>query len=116
MISSEATRPVEPVRARPPRRLNARARRAVLTAHIVVSVGLLGEVAGFLAVAVRAGGSDDPAFAHTAYDLMATFQFVFGIPLSFLALGTGLTLGLSTKWGASLAVYKPGRRRRRPRG
>jgi antitoxin (DNA-binding transcriptional repressor) of toxin-antitoxin stability system len=43
----------------------------VLTAHIVVSVGLLGEVSAFLAIAARAAGGDDPAFAATAYDLLA---------------------------------------------
>ena len=86
-------------RARPAWRLSAPARRAVLTGHVVVSVGLLGEVAAFLAIAVRAAGSDDPAFAGAAYDLLAMCQLVFGIPLSFLALGSGLTLGLGTKWG-----------------
>ncbi len=75
------------------------ARRAVLTAHIVASVGLLGEVSGFLAVAVRAAASDDPAFTAAAYDLLAMFSLIFGIPLSFTTLGTGLLLGLGGKWG-----------------
>ena len=38
-------------------------RRAVLTAHIVVSVGLLGDSAGLLAVALQAASTDDPAVA-----------------------------------------------------
>ena len=71
----------------------------MLTGHVVVSVGLLGEVAAFLAIAVRASGSHDPAFAAAAYDLLAMFQLLFGIPLSFLALASGVTLGLGTKWG-----------------
>ena len=79
--------------------LSPAARRAVLTAHIVASVGLLGEVSGFLAVAVRAAASDDPAFTAAAYDLLAMFSLIFGIPLSFTTLGTGLLLGLGGKWG-----------------
>ncbi len=71
----------------------------MLTAHIVASVGLLGEVSGFLAVAVRAAASDDPAFTAAAYDLLAMFSLIFGIPLSFTTLGTGLLLGLGGKWG-----------------
>lgn len=82
-----------------PRRLSPRTRRTVLTAHIVVSVGLLGEVSAFLAIAVRAAGTDDPALASAAYDLLATLQVLYGIPLSFAALATGLTLGLGSKWG-----------------
>jgi hypothetical protein len=87
----------------PPRRaafrLSPRTRRAVLTAHIVASVGLLGDVAALLATAIRAATTDDPQFAHAAYELMSMFSLVFGIPLSFASLGTGLVLGLGSKWG-----------------
>ena len=61
----------------------------MLTIHIVVSVGLLGDSAGFLAVAIRRAMSDDPAFADASLDLLGTFALFFGIPLSFLALLTG---------------------------
>jgi hypothetical protein len=64
-----------------------------------MSVGLLGDSAGFLAVAIRAARIDDP---HRAAELVKTldmFSFVFGIPLSFGALLSGLALGLGTKWG-----------------
>jgi hypothetical protein len=80
-------------------RFGRRTRNAVLTAHIVVSVGLLGDSAGFLAVAIRRATSDDAAFVETAHDLLGTFALVFGIPLSFLALFTGIALGLGTPWG-----------------
>jgi Predicted integral membrane protein (DUF2269) len=87
----------------PPRRstwrLSPRARRAVLTTHIVASVGLLGDVAALLATAIRAATTDDPELAHSAYELMSMFSFVFGIPLSFASLFTGLALGLGGKWG-----------------
>lgn len=92
-MSAEATQ------ARQSRRLSSRARRALLTAHILVSVGLFGDVAGFLAVAIRAAGTDDPEVARASYDILAMFSTYFGIPLSFAALLTGIGLGLGTKWG-----------------
>jgi Predicted integral membrane protein (DUF2269) len=84
---------------RAPRRLPARARKALLTVHVVASVGLLGDVAGFLAVTIQAVTTDDPALARASYDVLALFSAAFGIPLSFVALGTGLALGLGGKWG-----------------
>lgn len=81
------------------RRLPRRARLWVLTAHIVVSVGLLGDAAGFLAVAIRHVSSDDPVFVSATLDLLGMFALYFGIPLSFLALLSGLLLGLGTRWG-----------------
>jgi hypothetical protein len=80
-------------------RLSPRARRSLLTVHILVSVGLFGDVAGFLAVAVRASGTDDPEVARASYDILAMFSTLFGIPLSFAALLTGIALGLGSKWG-----------------
>jgi uncharacterized membrane protein SirB2 len=74
-------------------------RRAVLTVHIVASVGLLGDVAAVLAVNIRAATTSDPALASSSYELLQMFSAVFGIPLSFTALLTGVTLGLGTKWG-----------------
>jgi hypothetical protein len=86
-------------RPRTARTLSPRARRAVLTAHIVASVGLLGDVAAVLAVNIRAATTSDPALAQSSYELLQMFSAVFGIPLSFTALITGVTLGLGTKWG-----------------
>jgi hypothetical protein len=82
-----------------PRRLSPSLRRAVLTTHIVMSVGLLGDCAVLLATAIRAAATSDPQLSASAYELMSMFSFVFGIPLSFASLLTGLALGLGTKWG-----------------
>jgi len=79
--------------------LPQRTRRAALTAHIVVSVGLLGDSAGFLAIAVRAAATTNADLARSSYELLKMFSLVFGIPLSFSALSTGFILGLGTKWG-----------------
>jgi predicted integral membrane protein DUF2269 len=78
-----------------PRRL----RDTVLTAHIVMSVALLGDSAGFLAVAIRAATRDDPQATLELVRVLNLFSGVFGIPLSFGALFTGLALGLGSKWG-----------------
>ncbi len=80
-------------------RLSASGRRTLLSAHILLSVGLFGDVAGFLAVAIRAAGTDEPAVARASYDILAMFSIYFGIPLSLGALLTGIGLGLGTKWG-----------------
>jgi Predicted integral membrane protein (DUF2269) len=80
-------------------KLSPRTRRAVLTVHIVASVGLLGDVAAVLAVNVRAATTADAALASSSYELLQMFSVLFGIPLSFIALITGVTLGLTSKWG-----------------
>jgi hypothetical protein len=79
--------------------MTARLRRLVLTAHIVTSVGLLGDTAAFLAVALRGATTDDPALARSSWELLQMFSVAFGIPLSFASLATGVALGLGTKWG-----------------
>jgi hypothetical protein len=94
-----ATTAVPRVSSRSSRRFSRRTRNVVLTIHIVVSVALLGDSAGFLAVAIRRAASSDPAFVRTAHDLLGTFALFFGIPLSFLTLLTGIALGLGTPWG-----------------
>jgi uncharacterized membrane protein len=79
--------------------LGTRARRLLLTAHIMMSVGLLGDSAGFLAVAVRAARTPDPDRVIELVRVLKMFSLVFGIPLSVGALLSGLALGLGTKWG-----------------
>ena len=76
-----------------------RVRQAVLTAHIMISVGLLGDSAGFLAVAIRAATTDDPGAVVEMVKVLNMFALVFGIPLSIGAILSGLTLALGTKWG-----------------
>jgi uncharacterized membrane protein len=74
-------------------------RRALVTVHIIVAVGLLGDSAGFLAIAIRAATTDDPQLAASSYELLRMFSLVFGIPLSFATLATGVSLGLTSTWG-----------------
>jgi hypothetical protein len=93
--TSPASHPARATR----RTLPLGARHALLTAHIVLSVGLLGDSAGYLAVAIRMATIDDPALVHDTLKTLNMFSLVFGIPLSFGALLTGLALGLGTRWG-----------------
>lgn len=96
-VADEAPAPeVEPVPRR--RQLSRKWRNGLLTAHIAASVAVLGDSAAFLAIAVRARGlpADD---AHASYEVLGMLSIVFGIPLSFVALLTGVALGLGTRWG-----------------
>jgi hypothetical protein len=80
-------------------RLGLRARQTLKTIHIVSGVGLLGTTAATLLLAVTATTSDDPASSREIYRLMSLQSAVFGIPLSLLALSSGILLGLATRWG-----------------
>jgi hypothetical protein len=65
----------------------------------MVSVGLLGDSAGFLAVALRAARTVDPAAVLEQIRVLNMFAMVFGIPLSVASIVTGVALGLGSKWG-----------------
>jgi hypothetical protein len=80
-------------------RLRPAARRWALTVHIVAGVGLLGSVAGVLAINIRAATTANAGLAASSYDLLAMFTLLFGIPLSLTALASGVLLGLNSKWG-----------------
>lgn len=81
------------------RTLSPFARRSVLTAHIIVTVGLLGDSAGFLAVAIRSVTTEDRQLASAGWEILQMFSVVFGIPMSLAALITGLILGWGSSWG-----------------
>jgi hypothetical protein len=87
------------VRARTRIALGPNVRRAILTVHIVAGVGLLGDVGAVFAVNVRAATTADPELAAASYELLTMFTLLFGIPLSLLALGSGVLLGLASPWG-----------------
>lgn len=78
--------------------LAPRARKALLTLHIGASVALIGSGAGITGLALIAIG-DPPAEAHVIYTTASILVFTLGIPLSFIALLSGVTMGLGTRWG-----------------
>ncbi len=74
-------------------------RKLALTAHVTASVGWLGAVAGFLALAVAGLISQDAQRVRAAYVAMELTAWFVIIPLSFASLLTGLVQSLGTKWG-----------------
>jgi hypothetical protein len=76
-----------------------RLRKLALTAHVTASVGWLGAVAAFLALAVVGLTSQDTHRVRAAYLAMElTASFVI-VPFSFASLLTGLVQSLGTVWG-----------------
>jgi hypothetical protein len=75
------------------------ARKLALTAHIATSVGWLGAVAGFLALAAIGLTSDDARVVRGVYLVMEPAAWVALVPLSFASLLTGFVSALGTPWG-----------------
>lgn len=74
-------------------------RKFALTAHVTSSVGWLGAVAVFLALAVAGLTHADSGTVRAAYiaaDLITRFVI---LPLAVVALLTGIVQGLGTAWG-----------------
>ena len=74
-------------------------RRFALAAHVACSVGLLGAVAAFLALAVAGLGALEPLRVRGAYVAMELLAWYVIAPLVFAALLTGLVQALGTRWG-----------------
>lgn len=79
--------------------LGPRLRKLTLTAHVVSSVGWLGAVLVFLALAVAALVSEDPAFIRGGYLTMEFIGWFVLLPLSLTAFVSGLIQSLGTPWG-----------------
>jgi hypothetical protein len=74
-------------------------RKFALTAHLTASVGWLGAVAGFLALAVAGLTSHDAQMVRGAYLAMELITWCLIVPLAFASLLTGLVVSLGTTWG-----------------
>ncbi|WP_309235299.1 hypothetical protein [Streptomyces sp. TRM64462] len=74
-------------------------RKAALTAHVTASVGWLGAVAAFLALAAAglAGGDTDRARGLYLATQVLTWWVI--VPLAFASLLTGVVQALGTPWG-----------------
>lgn len=73
-------------------------RKLGLTFHVVLSVGWVGAVAAFMALAIGTF-SRDAAIAHACYLTMAVVGRGVLVPLSVGALVSGIVQSLATKWG-----------------
>lgn len=74
-------------------------RKFALTAHVASSVGWLGAVAIFLALAIAGLTSVDRQVVRAAYLAMNLTGWYVIVPLSLASLATGLVQSLGTTWG-----------------
>ncbi|MEO5820766.1 MAG: DUF2269 domain-containing protein [Vicinamibacteraceae bacterium] len=74
-------------------------RRFTFATHITSSVGWVGAVLAFLALAVIGFTSDDPVKVRGAYLLMAPAGWFVLVPLAHASLLSGIALSLGTTWG-----------------
>lgn len=74
-------------------------RKFALTAHIVLSVGWLGAVVAYLALAVVGLTSRDAQMVRAAYLSMEAIGWFVIVPFSLATLLAGLVESLGTSWG-----------------
>jgi uncharacterized membrane protein len=79
--------------------MTPRVRKLALTAHVTSSVGWLGAVVVFLALAVLGLTSDDAETVRGVYLVMEPAAWFVLVPLAFISLLTGLAQALGTTWG-----------------
>lgn len=74
-------------------------RKFALTVHVSSSVGWLGAVAAFLALAVAGLSSQDAQIVRASYLMMEVIGWFVLVPLSLASLLSGLVQALGTRWG-----------------
>jgi hypothetical protein len=74
-------------------------RRFALTAHVTASVGWLGSVIAFLALAVAGLTSREEQMVRAAYLAAEVTTWYVIVPLALASLLTGLVQALGTPWG-----------------
>lgn len=79
--------------------MTPRVRKFALTAHVVSSVGWLGAVVAFLALAIAGLTSQDAQLVRGAYLVAEPLTWFVIIPFALGSLLTGLIQSLGTTWG-----------------
>jgi len=74
-------------------------RKLALTAHVTASVGWLGAVGSFVALAIAGLMGKDELMVRSAYLATERTTWVVIVPLAFASLFTGLIVALGTPWG-----------------
>lgn len=74
-------------------------RKLALTTHVASSVGWLGAVVTFLALALAGLTSEDEDTVRAVYLAMESIGWFVLLPLSFASLLTGLVQSLGSAWG-----------------
>ncbi len=73
--------------------------KLALTAHVTSSIGWLGAVGSFLALAIAGLIGNDDAMVRAVYVATEVTTWVVIVPLAFASLLTGLVVALGTHWG-----------------
>src|SRR5688572_20272689 len=85
--------------------MSPRVRQLALTAHVISSVGWLGAVVAFLALAMVALTSQDAQTVRGAYLVMEPAAWRVLIPFAFASFLTGIVTSLGTVWGLFLHYW-----------
>jgi phage shock protein PspC (stress-responsive transcriptional regulator) len=76
-----------------------RVRRLLLALHLSCSVGWIGAVCAYLALAFAVPATDDPEVVRAAWIGMELVGWYAIVPLALGSLATGVLMGAATKWG-----------------
>ncbi len=79
--------------------MTPRLRKFAFTAHITFSIGWLGAVATYLALAIAGLTSQDAQIVHSYFLAMMLIGWFVIVPLSLASLVSGLVQSLGTEWG-----------------
>ena len=79
--------------------MTPRLRKFVLTVHVTSSVGWLGAIAAYLALAIAGLTSGDAQMTRAALLSMEVIGWFVIVPISLAALLSGLVQSLGTPWG-----------------
>lgn len=79
--------------------MSPRLRRLALTAHVTATVGWLGAIVGFLALAIAALTTQDVELVRGSYLAIELTGWYVLLPLCIASLLTGLIMSLGTPWG-----------------
>jgi hypothetical protein len=79
--------------------LKGHLRRAVLSAHLTVSIGWTGAVVAYLALGVTAVTTSQPETIRAAWVGMELTGWYVIVPLALLSLASGVVMAAGTRWG-----------------
>jgi uncharacterized membrane protein len=74
-------------------------RKLALTFHVVSSIGWVGAVAAFLALALTGRNTADAELARSSYRAMEVLVRSVIVPMALMTLLTGVIQALGTRWG-----------------
>lgn len=76
-----------------------RLRKLMLTVHITTTVGWLGAVVAFIALAIIGLNTEDDATLRAVFLVMEPLAWYVLVPLAFASLLTGIVQAVGTQWG-----------------